>query len=122
MRTSPIWRWGEDIQEKDGDGKDQYYYCYLCERLKRRQELIIVSTGRTTALDHLCDDHNMNRTMGKLDQEGLRSSNQPTITQYPQERSLDLNRNFQIFKDLLIRWIVCCHIAFFQFENNINIL
>ena len=59
----------------------------------------------------------MNKTIGKLDKEGLRSLNQPIIAQYLQERSLDLNRNFQIFKDLLIQQIICCYIAFFQFKN-----
>jgi hypothetical protein len=26
-------------------------------------------------------------------------------------------RSFEKLKQLLVQWIVCCHIAFFQFEN-----
>ena len=32
QRTSPIWKWGEDIIEKGGDQSKQYYYCYLYKR------------------------------------------------------------------------------------------
>ena len=53
---------------KDSDGKTTYFYCYLCEKQKR-QELLIVSTGRTTALDHLELDHHMNRTSGDEEDE-----------------------------------------------------
>jgi hypothetical protein len=52
QRSSPIWKWGEDIQLIDSDSKTTYFYCYLCERQKRKQELMIVLTGRCTALDH----------------------------------------------------------------------
>jgi len=117
QRTSPIWRWGEDIQLKDGDCKVQYYYCYLCERAKAKQELLIVSSGRSSALDHLCEDHYMDKVSGELNQSAPRASNQPTVEAYPAAWSLEFNRNFESFKELLIRWIVCCHIAFFQFEN-----
>lgn len=112
QRTSHIWKWGEDIQLKEGDGKT-YYYCYLCERSKIKQELPIVSSGRSTALDHLCDDHYMNKATGELNQNGPRAANQPLIEGYPAAWSLEWNRNFESFKTLLIRWIVCCHIAFF---------
>ena len=54
---------------KDSDGKTTYFYCYLCEKQKRQQELLIVSTGRTTALDHLELDHHMNRTSGDEEDE-----------------------------------------------------
>ena len=73
---------------------------------------MVVSSGRTTALDHLEFDHYMNRTSGEL-QLKESSPNQPTIEEYPQAKSLDLQRNFKAFKHLLIRWIVSCHIAFF---------
>jgi hypothetical protein len=59
----------------------------------------------------------MDRSTGELKERPPLKSNQPTIEEYPGQRSLELNRNFESFKQLLIRWIVCCHIAFFQFEN-----
>jgi hypothetical protein len=117
QRSSPIWKWGEDIQLMNSDGKTTYFYCYLCERQKRKQELMVVSTGRCTALDHLEEDHKMNRITGELHSHTTPAANQPTIESYPAQRMLDLQRNFEAFKQLLIRWIVCCHIAFFQIEN-----
>ena len=117
QRTSPIWRWGEDIFPKEPDGNTTFYYCWLCEKQKRLQELMTVSKGRCTALDHLCQDHNMNRSTGELEERRPSNSDQPTIEEYPARWSLELSRNFESFKRLLIRWIVCCHIAFFQFEN-----
>ena len=54
---------------------------------------------------------------GEILSEKKADADQPTIEQYPEAKSLDINRNFEGFKALLIRWIVCCHIAFFQFEN-----
>ena len=109
---------GGDIQLKSGSDGTAYYYCYLCERIKRKQELLVVSSGRTTAMDHLVEDHYMDKTTGLLNTHRKPDEfNQPTIDEYPEERSLDRARNFERFKQLLIRWIVCCHIAFFQFEN-----
>ena len=46
-------------------------------------------SGRTTALDHLEFDHYMNRISGEL-QLKEPSPNQPTIEEYPQAKSLDL--------------------------------
>ena len=117
QRTSPIWRWGEDIFLKDSNGKTTYFYCWLCEKQKRHQELMIVSKGRCTALDHLTEDHNMHRTSGELQNSSVPESDQPTIEEYPTRWALEMSRNFDSFKRLLIRWIVYCHIAFFQFEN-----
>jgi hypothetical protein len=59
----------------------------------------------------------MNRITGEPNLHTTPAANQPTIESYPAQRMLDLHRNFETFKQLLIRWIVCCHIAFFQVEN-----
>ena len=58
----------------------------------------------------------MDRSTSKLKERPFKS-NQPTIEEYPGQQSLELNRNFESFKQLLIQWIVYCHIAFFQFKN-----
>ena len=73
--------------------------------------------GRCIALDYLQDDYNIDRSTGELKERPPLKSNQPTIKEYPGQRSLELNRNFESFKQLLIRWIVCYYIAFFQFKN-----
>jgi hypothetical protein len=35
----------EKLQLKEGDGSIIYYYCYICERLKKPQEFPIVPSG-----------------------------------------------------------------------------
>ena len=66
QRTSHIWKWGEDIQLKSSSDGTAYYYYYLCERIQRKQELLVVLSGRTTAMDHLVKDYHMDKTMGVL--------------------------------------------------------
>jgi hypothetical protein len=73
-----------------------------------------VLSRRTTAIDHLVEDYYMDKTTGVLNTyRKPNESNQLTIDEYLEERSLDRARNFKRFKQLLIRWIVCCYIAFF---------
>jgi len=43
QRTLHIWKWGKDIQLKSGSDGTAYYYYYLCERIKCKQELLIAS-------------------------------------------------------------------------------
>lgn len=114
-RTSPQWAWGEDIKKRGGLTKDRFFWCYLCEKKGWRQELPIVSTGNSTALDHLCKKHNMDRRTGEL--RSARPASQPTYEEYPDRKAIEFRRIFKDFKQILIRWIVCCHIAFFQLEN-----
>ena len=63
-------------------------------------------------MDHLIKDHQLDKATGEILSK-KKEPDQPTIEQYPEARSLDLNRNFKGFKALLIRWIICYHIAFF---------
>ena len=88
QRTSHIWLWGEDLQLKEGDGSVTYYYYYICERLKKPQELPIVSSGRSTALTHLVEDHNMDKSTGLLKKHSETTPTQLTVEDYPAERSL----------------------------------
>lgn len=68
-----------------------FYYCYLYKRLRWKQELLVVSSRRTTALDYLCQDHYMNRLTGELDIYRLpKEANQPTIDEYLEQRALNL--------------------------------
>ena len=61
----------------------------------------MVSSRRSTAMDHLVDDYYMDKITGKLSTEEV-DPNQPTLEAYPEARLLDLNRNFEAFKALLI--------------------
>jgi len=42
---------------------------------------------------------------------------QPSIVDFNSISTVVFKRRFDDFKELLIRWIVYCHIAFFQIEN-----
>jgi len=103
QRSSYIWKWGEDIQLKSSTDQRTFFYCYICERSKHKQELCVVSSGRLTAMDHLIKDHQLDKATGEILSEKKDEPDQPTIEQYPEARSLDLNRNFKGFKALLIR-------------------
>jgi hypothetical protein len=45
------WKWGEDIQLKSSTDQRTFFYCYICERSKHKQEPCVVSSGRLTAMD-----------------------------------------------------------------------
>ena len=79
----------------------------------------MVGKGNCTALDHLETKHNIDRSTGDL-KPALKPSNdqnQLSISDCNNMKSLVFARRLDRFKDMLVRWIVCCHIAFFQIEN-----
>ena len=113
-RQSVIWTYGEDIQLRS-DSTKRFWYCYLCEKRRCQQELPIVDKGNSTALDHLKQKHHINQTGERINNE----PGQTTMTSLGSSIThLVFRRDLDVFKELLIRWIVCCHIAFFQMEND----
>ncbi|KAL3587712.1 hypothetical protein FPOAC2_13610 [Fusarium poae] len=113
-RTSVVWQYGEDIQLKQ-DLTKRFWYCYLCEQQQRQQGLPISGKGNCTALDHLESKHQIDRETGER-RHAKRHPSQPSIVDF-NISTLVFKRRFDEFKELLIRWIVYCHIAFFQIEN-----
>ena len=114
-RTSIVWMYGEDIQLKQ-DPMKRFWYCYLCEQQHRQQELPTSGNGNTTALDHLESIHQINRKTGEF-KPAKKDLSQSSIIDFNNISTLVFKRRFDKFKELLIRWIVYCHIAFFQIEN-----
>jgi len=114
-RTSIVWMYGEDIQFKQ-DPTKRFWYCYLCEQKHHQQELPTSGKGNTTALDHLESKHQIDRKTGEFNPR-KKGSSQPSIIDFNNISTLVFKRRFDEFKELLIRWIVYCHIAFFQIEN-----
>ncbi|OBS15743.1 hypothetical protein FPOA_13469 [Fusarium poae] len=114
-RTSVVWQYGEDIQLKQ-DLTKRFWYCYLCEQQQRQQGLPISGKGNCTALDHLESKHQIDRETGER-RHAKRHPSQPSIVDFNNISTLVFKRRFDEFKELLIRWIVYCHIAFFQIEN-----
>lgn len=118
-RRSLIWKWGEEIKlvgTTKGKEKESFYYCYLCEKESRQQKLLVLSSGNSPARKHCIQDHSIDENTHEINPEP--SSNQPTIEDYPKAKDVSKQRHFDTFKHLLVRWIVYCHIAFFQFENS----
>lgn len=117
-RRSVVWMYGEDIQLKR-DGREKFWYCYICEKQHKQQELPIIGKGNSTALDHLETKHNINRATGDLKplKQTPKDSDQLSISDCNNMKSLVFARRLDHFKELLVRWIVCCHIALFQIEN-----
>jgi hypothetical protein len=114
-RTSVVWQYGEDIQLKQ-DATKKFWYCYLCERQQRQQGLPISGKGNCTALDHLESKHQIDRETGEH-RPAKNDPSQPSIVDFNSISTVVFKRRFDDFKELLIRWIVYCHIAFFQIEN-----
>ncbi|KAH7137822.1 hypothetical protein EDB81DRAFT_601046, partial [Dactylonectria macrodidyma] len=114
-RTSVVWQYGEDIQLKQ-DPTKRFWYCYLCEQQQRQQGLPISGKGNCTALDHLESKHQIDRETGEH-RHAKSQPPQPSIVDFNSISTLVFKRRFDEFKELLIRWIVYCHIAFFQIEN-----
>ncbi|KAF2190119.1 hypothetical protein K469DRAFT_699718 [Zopfia rhizophila CBS 207.26] len=112
-RKSPIWQWGEDIVAKDQPTSDRLFYCYLCEKKGAYQELMKIADGNTTALNHLAEDHNMDRYTGKLENRTRPPPSQPTLREAPGLLALNWQRNWDAWKLIFVRWIVYCHIAFY---------
>jgi hypothetical protein len=96
------------------DSTKRFWYCYLCEKKRCQQELPIVDKGNSTCLDHLKHTHKVDPKTGERI-----SNDNPTQTTIdrPSLSNVVFRRDFDFFKELLIRWIVCCYIAFFQLEN-----
>ena len=73
-----------------------FFYYYIYEWLKHKQELFVVLLGKLTAIDHLIKDHQLDKVTGKI----LSKKNEPdqlTIEQHLEARLLNLNRNFKGF-------------------------
>ena len=62
-----------------------------------------MSSGRSTAIDYLIKDHQLDKATDKILSKKKAKPDQPIIKQYPEAKSLDLNYNFKGFKTLLIQ-------------------
>ena len=58
----------------------------------------MVLSERITVMDHLIQNHYLDKATGKLLFIKLVGSNQPKIKEYPEARSLNINYNFNNFK------------------------
>lgn len=104
-----VWRYGARYRQEgrqNGDEKD-HFYCHLCSRQKWP-----MLNGTQGAIQHLSRSHGITKfgtSSSTADQGCLESG-------FEHQRLVSQSA-FDQFKELLIRWIVYCHIAFYQVEN-----
>lgn len=119
-RKSVAWFYGEELV-KAAEMGTPYYYCYLCEEARSQQGLQLINNGTDPALTHLEEKHQINRKTGEKmappsGDSGFDDTTSSIASAF--RRGAEVFRGqFEQFKDLLIRWMVCCHIAYFQLEN-----
>ena len=90
------------------DNKKELFYCCQCENDESNQTLPSAS-GTTNARAHLIKAHLINPDTGAVVEKqlvDLDASNEVVVT-----------KSNSKFRTLLIRWFVCCQIAFFMLEN-----
>lgn len=109
--SSAIWKFGERFI-RQSDGKE-VFYCYECAALNKRQELFVCSgTGHTAA--HLKKAHKI--VDGEKQSSHEIRQQRPTVLEAMRGRFY-YKDIFEQFKELLVNWIVFCHIAFHQIED-----
>ncbi|KAF7451133.1 hypothetical protein A1F99_057490 [Pyrenophora tritici-repentis] len=112
--TSYIWKYGlQYIRDSD---KKEVYYCHECRVGKSKQELFVIN-GTSRIRNHLEQKHQIDPQSGIKRKGSVRKS---IIDQQKDGAASSIffwKESVEKFKELLIRWIVYCHIAFFQLEN-----
>lgn len=108
-RTSVVWMYGEDLRSKRDERR--VWYCYLCEKQRRQQDLPVTSSGNSTALDQLHTKHDIDKSTGEHQRFRRDSvdSKQHSISDFQNVKSIIFSRRLDRLKDVLVRWLVCCH-------------
>jgi hypothetical protein len=110
-KTSPIWQHGFEIVHVEN--RTRHYYCRLClDEGKDPSYRPLVLAGNSSALAHFRTQHDQQaRSARSTVERGGSATASPGPVEFVFQSAVDK------FKLLLIRWIVFCHIAFFQIEN-----
>jgi hypothetical protein len=104
---SHIWKYGEAyIRSSD---KKEVYYCYECAAASHKQKLFVLN-GTGEAATYLEKKHYIDKKTGV-------KRTRPSVLERQRAGPLFYQSWLDRFKILLIRWIVCCYISFFQIEN-----
>jgi hypothetical protein len=103
--SSPVWQYGETLIRVSD--KVKVYYCYECESANQKQRLPVLN-GTTGARQHMAGVHKRDPDSGQ-------------VTAAPESKgkvfTLVNTADFDLFKELLIRWFVFCQLALFMLEN-----
>jgi hypothetical protein len=107
-KTSKVWLHGEALVRKHD--KKAFYYCYDCEE-KKMEQVMLALNGILTARLHMKNYYNRDLDTGVVSaaKEVAKGSIFTLVEQ----------KNLNTFKALLIRWFVCCQLAFFMLKNTV---
>ncbi|KAF7445680.1 Dimer-Tnp-hAT domain containing protein [Pyrenophora tritici-repentis] len=112
--TSHIWKYGlQYIRDSD---KKEVYYCHECRVGKSKQEFFVIN-GTSRIRNHLEQKHQIDPQSGIKRKGSVRKSIIDQQKDGAASSTFFWKESVEKFKELLIRWIVYCHIAFFQLEN-----
>lgn len=106
--VSKVWIHGEAVVRKHD--KKAFYYCYDCEDKKMEQSMLALD-GTSSARLHMKNYHNRDPDTGVVG--AVKEVAKGAIFTLTEQKNLDT------FKALLIRWFVCCQLAFFMLENTV---
>lgn len=114
LGLSHIWKYG--LQYIRGSDKKEVYYCHECAVGKHKQEMFVIN-GTSRIRNHLELKHQIDSQSGIKKRGSIRRSVIDQQKDSAASSTFFWKDSVEKFKELLIRWIVYCHIAFFQLEN-----
>jgi hypothetical protein len=124
-RKSPIDPYGRRLAKVVGNReKGDFWLCNQCDKKKEISLYALVNSGTSGALRHLRKDHDL--LVGEVDSETIES--EPPRRRQRQRTVLDLQRQAaerlalpkpkaELFKELLLRWIVDADVPFSAVEH-----
>ena len=124
-RKSPIDPYGRRLTKVVGDReKGDFWLCNQCDKKKEISLYALVNGGTSGALRHLKKDHSL--LLGEV--EGETTESEPPRQRQRQQSVLDLQRQSierlaipkskaELFKELLLRWIIDADISFSAVEH-----
>ena len=115
-KTSDVWNSGFEIIHAELGSK--HYYCRLClDKKENPNYKPLIYNGTSTIRTHLVKCHSSKNDGNEVESGSFASfsaSRAPTASPAP---GYVFKSVFEVFKLLLIQWIVFCHISFLQLEN-----
>jgi hypothetical protein len=105
---SECWRWGVKILRLSD--QRPFYYCFECED-KGDEQLLPSCDGTTAARNHMKNVH------CRDPETGLFIVATPKEVDKDASNEVVIKRSNKAFIAHLVRWFVCCQIAFFMLEN-----
>jgi hypothetical protein len=114
LGSSHVWKYG--LHYIRGSDNKEVYYCHECAIGKYKQELFVIN-GTSGVRNHLEHKHQIDPQSGVKRHSSTRKSVLEQQNGAATTNTFFWKDSIEKFRELLVRWIVYCHIAFFQLEN-----